>query len=249
MSERRQAKALTARRLCRSGMAPEGPVTVASKSKVKEMLRTIERECFITRRLTGIKKFQPRVMAALAEVPREEFVPDALKPCAYENGPLPIGNGQTISQPYIVALMTDLLLPAKSDAILEIGAGSGYQAAILAKLVKQVYTIEIIPTLVKEARTRLQKLGFRNIEISEGDGYEGLPARAPFDSIIVTAAASHIPPPLVAQLKAGGRLVIPVGLPRAPQELLLLEKDAAGKVSTREILAVSFVPLTGAGHG
>ena len=221
---------------------------MASNSEVKEMLHTIEHGCFITRHQTGINKFQPRVMAAMARVLREKFVPDAFKPCAYADGPLPIGNGQTISQPYIVALMTDLLLPEKSDVILEIGAGSGYQAAILGELVKKVYTIEIIPALAREARARLKKLGYRNIEVREGDGYEGLPSLAPFDGIIVTAAAGHIPPPLVEQLNPGGRLVIPIGQAHAAQMLFLIEKDAAGEVSTREILAVAFVPLTGAGQ-
>jgi protein-L-isoaspartate(D-aspartate) O-methyltransferase len=145
--------------------------------------------------------------------------------------------------------MTDLLLPTGHDVILEVGAGSGYQAAIFAKLVKQVYTIEIIPALAEETRRRLQKMGFGNIEVLEGDGYEGFPDQAPFDGIIVTAAASHIPPPLVTQLTAGGRMVIPIGLPHCEQELLLIEKDTDGAVSSREILAVAFVPLTGSGHG
>ena len=212
------------------------------------MLRTIESECFYTRSLTGIKAFKKSVMAAMAEVLREEFVPDNMKPYAYDNGPLPIGNGQTISQPYIVALMTDLLLPEENDVILEVGAGSGYQAAILAKLVKQIYTIEIIPALAKQAQDRLTKLGIMNIEVRPGDGYNGLPQHAPFDGIIVTAAASHIPFPLIEQLKPGGRLVIPVGLPHSLQYLMMIEKDQNGEITSREILAVSFVPLTGAGH-
>ncbi len=212
------------------------------------MLSTIERECLYTSGLTGIKKFQKRVMEAMAEVLREKFVPDNMKLFAYDNGPLPIGNGQTISQPYIVALMTDLLLPTENDVILEVGAGSGYQAAILSKLVKQVYTFEIIPTLAKQARDRLTRLGLTNIEVRQGDGYYGLPQHAPFDGIIVTAAASHVPPPLIEQLKPGGRLVIPVGLPHSLQYLMMITKDNNGEIIPRDILAVSFVPLTGAGH-
>jgi protein-L-isoaspartate(D-aspartate) O-methyltransferase len=208
------------------------------------MLRIIDRECLETSAFTGISKFQQRVMYAMAEVPREKFVPTNLVPFAYQNGPLPIGNGQTISQPYIVALMTDLLLPEDDDVILEVGAGSGYQAAILSKLVKQVYSIEIISSLMRQARDRLAKLGFQNIEVLESDGYAGLPAHAPYDGIIVTAAASHVPPPLIEQLKPGGRLVIPLGLPASLQYLMLLEKNSKGKVTSREILAVSFVPLT-----
>lgn len=222
---------------------------MASKDEVKQMLRTIERECLYTSGLTGIKQFQKRVMEAMAEVLREKFVPDHMKPFAYENGPLPIGNGQTISQPYIVALMTDLLLPEQNDVILEVGAGSGYQAAILSKLVKQVYTIEIIPALAKQAQDRLTRLGLKNIEVRQGDGYYGLPEHAPFDGIIVTAAASHVPPLLIEQLKPGGRLVIPVGLPHSLQYLMMIAKDPNGEIISRDILAVAFVPLTGDGHG
>lgn len=216
--------------------------------EVKQMLRTIERECEYTRGLTGIKTFQKRVMDAMSEVPRDKFVPENMKPYAYDNSPLPIGNGQTISQPYIVALMTDLLLPEKEDVILEVGAGSGYQAAILAQLAKRIYTIEIIPSLANQANDRLKKLGYKNVEVHPGDGYQGFPEQAPFDGIIVTAAASHVPPPLQEQLKPGGRLVIPVGLPHSIQHLMLIEKDENGEITSREILAVSFVPLTGDGH-
>ncbi len=221
---------------------------MARENEVREMLRTIDRECTFTSDQTGIKKFQPQIMTAMAEVPREDFVPAAMKPSAYANGPLPIGNGQTISQPYIVALMTQLLLPEENDVILEIGAGSGYQAAILSKLVRQVYTIEIIPALMQEASDRLSRLGFTNIEIRQGDGYHGLPEKSPFDGIIVTAAARRVPPPLIKQLKPGARLVIPIGSPNSLQYLVSLEKDAAGEISSRKILAVSFVPLTGAGY-
>jgi len=212
---------------------------------MQEMLRTIEAECQYTYGLTGVRQISPAVMAAMAAVPRDKFVPADMKSSAYDNGPLPIGHGQTISQPYIVALMTHLLAPERDDVILEVGAGSGYQAAVLAKLVRQVYSIEIIPTLAEQAKQRLQKLDFANVEVLQGDGYYGLEKYGPFDGIIVTAAASHIPPPLKDQLKPGARLVIPVGLPYSTQHLMLVEKDAAGRIFKSDVLAVAFVPLTG----
>jgi len=191
-------------------------------------------------------RLEARVLEATGRVPRHEFVPRALVPHAYENRPLPIGHGQTISQPYIVALMTDLLAVREGDRVLEIGTGSGYQAAILAELGAVVYTIEIIEPLAASARERLARLGYRKVEVSVGDGYEGLAASAPFDSIIVTAAASHVPPPLVRQLKPGGRMVIPVGAPFMVQHLMFVEKRTDGTVRSRQILPVRFVPLTGA---
>jgi len=187
----------------------------------------------------------PRVMAVIAEVPRHEFVPEDQRPFAYENRPLPIGYGQTISQPYIVALMTDLLRPKAEDRVLEIGTGSGYQAAVLAKLVKTVYTIEIIAELGQQAAQRLQRLGYENVTVRTADGYFGWEEEAPFDGIVVTAAADHIPPPLIRQLKPGGRMVIPVGSRFMVQQLVLVEKDAEGTTTTRQILPVLFVPLTG----
>lgn len=212
----------------------------------EEMLRTIAAECLYTRGLTGIATISAQVLAAMGKVAREEFVPPAFRPNAYDNSPLPIGSGQTISQPFIVALMTDLLLPEATDVILEIGAGSGYQAAILAELVKEVHTIEIIPELAHAAAARLARLGYENVAVQEGDGYQGLADHAPYDGIIVTAAAPHIPPPLIAQLKPGARLVIPVGLPHSVQELMVVSKDRHGKISEENVLAVAFVPLTGA---
>ncbi len=211
----------------------------------EEMLRTIEEECRYTQGLTGKARLSARVMVAMGKVAREEFVPKALRPNAYDNSPLPIGNGQTISQPFIVGLMTDLLDPEPDDVILEIGAGSGYQAAILAELVKEVHTVEIIPTLARAAMSRLEHLGYANVWVEEGDGYHGLPDHAPYDGIIVTAAAPHIPPPLVAQLKPGANLVIPLGRPHAPQELMVITKDERGHLHEQMVLAVSFVPLTG----
>jgi protein-L-isoaspartate(D-aspartate) O-methyltransferase len=172
-------------------------------------------------------------------------VPPAQVPYAYENRPLPIGHGQTISQPYIVALMTDLLEPGPDDVALEVGTGSGYQAAVLSPLVGHVYTVEIIEPLANQAAARLDRLGYDNVTTTLGDGYYGWEEHAPFDKIIVTAAASHVPPPLIEQLKPGGKMVIPVGGRFMTQLLLLLEKTSDGEVIARQIGAVRFVPLTG----
>jgi protein-L-isoaspartate(D-aspartate) O-methyltransferase len=187
------------------------------------------------------------ILGAMREVPRHELVPEDVRPAAYANRPLPIGYGQTISQPFIVALMTDLARPDKDDVVLEIGTGSGYQAAVLSRLVDRVYSIEIVEPLARRATERLHSLGYNNITVRQGDGYHGWPEHAPFDAILVTAAASHIPPPLVGQLKPGGRMVIPVGPAFMAQNLMLVEKDSNGKVQTRVLLPVSFVPLTGSG--
>jgi len=213
------------------------------KSAIKRMLAEIEGEVAYTRSLIGKSKLDPRVMTAVGKVSREAFVSPDLKQLAYDNGPLPIGYGQTISQPYIVALMTDLLQPEPDHVVLEVGTGSGYQAAVLSQLVKQVFTIERIAELGDASAARLKSLGYSNIEYRTGNGYDGWPEHAPYDSIIVTAAASHIPPALIEQLKPGGRLVIPVGLPYMPQELLLVEKNDQGEIHTRDILGVAFVPL------
>ncbi|MGK9169200.1 protein-L-isoaspartate(D-aspartate) O-methyltransferase [Inquilinus limosus] len=195
----------------------------------------------------GSEGIDPPVLSVMRQVPRHEFVPDESRDEAYENRPLPIGYGQTISQPYVVALMTDLLEPGKDDVVLEIGTGSGYQAAVLSPLVRHVYTIEIVEPLAKQAAERLKALGYGNVVTRHGDGYYGWPEHGPFDGIVVTAAASHIPPPLVHQLKPGGRMVIPVGPPFMTQNLMLVTKDGEGKVRTEVLLPVSFVPLTGAG--
>lgn len=185
-----------------------------------------------------------RVLDAMGRVLRHEFVPRELREQAYSDRPLPIGYGQTISQPYIVASMTELLAPKAAHTALEIGAGSGYQAAVLAELVKKVYTIEIVPELGSRAEETLKRLKYGNTEVKTGDGYHGWPEHAPFDLIIVTAAAGHIPPPLVEQLKPGGRMVIPVGPPMQVQQLMLLEKDKDGNVRQRSVMPVRFVPLT-----
>ena len=193
----------------------------------------------------GKSTLDERVMRVLGTVGRHRFVPAHLQSQAYENRPLPIGYGQTISQPYIVALMTDLLELEADDVVLEIGTGSGYQAAILSRLVSQVYSIEIIPELAQSASALLQRLGFGNIEVKNADGYYGWKEHAPFDAIIVTAASSHIPPPLVRQLKPGGLLLIPVGSPFQVQQLTLVSKSHDGELTTRQILPVRFVPFTG----
>ena len=194
---------------------------------------------------TGEEALDEDVMRALGTVERHEFVPARQKPFAYENRPLPIGHGQTISQPYIVAMMTDLIEPGHDDIVLEIGTGSGYQAAILAKLVQRVYSIEIIKPLADEATARLARLGYANVTTKLGDGYYGWEEHAPFDAIVVTAASSHIPPSLVQQLRPGGRMIIPVGGQFMTQQLLLLEKTEDDEIITRQIAPVLFVPLTG----
>ena len=211
------------------------------------MLDTIADTTTRTASSTGVETIAPIVMAALDRVPRHEFVPPEIADLAYENRPLPIGHGQTISQPYIVALMTHLLGLAPHHRVLEIGTGSGYQAAVLAELVERVHTIEIVPPLARQATERLPRLGYDNVEVRLGDGYYGWPEAAPFQAIIVTAAASHVPPPLVEQLAPEGVLVIPVGEQFSVQMLLLVRKRPDGEVTVRQILPVRFVPLTG-GH-
>ena len=190
-------------------------------------------------KVRGIK--DERVLAAMAKVPREEFIPVAARLSAYEDGPLPIGYKQTISQPYVVAFMTEQLRPRPSDRVLEIGSGSGYQAAILAELVADIYTIEIVEPLAKSAEATLQRLGYKNVHIKVGDGYKGWPEEAPFDAIIVTCAPEKVPQPLVDQLKDGGRMVIPVG-ERFAQQLYLLEKKN-GQLKESATLPVRFVPM------
>jgi len=209
----------------------------------EEMLQTIIAEVHATRAMTGRAELAPAVIAALRRVPREEFVPADLLGQAFANHPLPIGSGQTISQPFMVAIMTDLLDPQPQQRILEVGTGSGYQAAVLAELVGEVCSLEVIPALAAAAAARLERLGYRNIAVRTGDGYRGWPERAPFDGIVVTAAAPAIPPALVAQLKPEGRLVIPVGEPFDRQVLQLLVKDAGGQVQVRSLFGVAFVPL------
>lgn len=218
-------------------------MSFAMNKLVDQMLSSIQTDMKYTRSMTGKEKLRDDILSTLRKVPRDEFVPEHLQSMAFDNAPLPIGHGQTISQPYIVALMTELLEIQPEHVILEIGTGSGYQSAILSCLCRQVYTIERIEELSSAAKQRFKKLHYNNIEVITGNGYYGYPQHAPYDGIIVTAAATHIPEVLVNQLKAGGKLVIPVGLTGMHQDLLLLEKDDNGETTVQNILAVAFVPL------
>jgi protein-L-isoaspartate(D-aspartate) O-methyltransferase len=215
------------------------------KKKIQRLLDEIEREYSYTRGMTGKASLDPRVKAALSDTPRDKFVPQGSIDSAFDNNPLSIGYGQTISQPYIVALMTDLLELEADDIVLEIGTGSGYQAAVLSQLCNQVYSIEYVEALAAKARARFEKLGYDNIETRAGNGFDGWPEHAPYDGIIVTAAATHIPRPLIEQLKPGGRMVIPVGRPFSHQELKLVEKNRDGDISVKDVLGVAFVPFQG----
>ena len=191
------------------------------------------------------RRLSDRVRAALVAVPREQFIPEERRAAAYANRPVPIGYGQTISQPLIVAVMSELLAIEPGERVFELGTGSGYQAAILDAMGAQVYSVEIIPELAQRARQTLDRLGHGDVHTRVGDGYFGWPEAAPFDAIVVTAAADHVPPPLLQQLKPGGRMLIPVGSRYATQKLVLISREADGTIRTREILPVTFVPLTG----
>ncbi len=193
---------------------------------------------------TGVRRIDPGVLQAMRKVPRHRLVPEDVRAEAYGNRPLPIGYEQTISQPYIVALMTHLLDVKPDQVVLEVGTGSGYQAAVLAELVRQVYTIEIVEPLAARAKQQLAELGYGNVAVRAGDGYQGWPQHAPFDRIIVTAGASHVPEPLIAQLRPGGRMVIPVGRTPNTLDLTVVEKDRNGRLKKRTVLPVAFVPLT-----
>jgi protein-L-isoaspartate(D-aspartate) O-methyltransferase len=210
-----------------------------------EMVREIESEVRLTRHQLGKDTLDPRVVAAMGAVPRHAFVAPGQAGAAYVNAPLPIGAGQTISQPYIVAVMTDLIAPAPDHTVLEVGTGCGYQSAVLVALVARVYSIEVIPGLGRAAAARLAELGYDNVELRIGDGREGWPEHAPYDGILVTAAGRRIPRALIDQLRPGGRMAIPVGGRRVGQNLLLVEKDTAGRVRERLVLPVAFVPLVG----
>jgi protein-L-isoaspartate(D-aspartate) O-methyltransferase len=210
----------------------------------ERMIAEIEQLVRETRRETGRAALDVRVIAALRKVERHRFLPPGFSAQAYDNRPLAIGAGQTISQPFIVALMTDLLNVAPGDKVLEVGTGSGYQAAVLAEIVRAVLSIEIIEPLGREAARALAAAGYRNVQTRIGDGYAGWPDEAPFDGIIVTAAAPYVPQPLIDQLKSGGRLVIPLGEPQGVQSLFVIDKDVRGTLTRRKVLDVRFVPLT-----
>jgi len=217
------------------------------QSPRQQMMSEIVVEAALTVGHTGRASFSERVMRVIGAMPRHEFVPVELQPYAYLNRPLPIGYDKTVSQPFIVALMTDLLDPEAGDVVLEIGAGAGYQAAILAELAKRVYTVDIIEELAQGAERRLKRLGYDNVEVKIANGYYGWPEHAPYNKIMVTTASELIPPPLLAQLKSGGRMVIPTGIPDK-QTLTVVEKSAAGSLTTREILPVRFSELEDPGE-
>jgi protein-L-isoaspartate(D-aspartate) O-methyltransferase len=218
---------------------------MGKQQDIERMLNDIRAHTRYSYNSTGRETLNARVLNAVAQVPRDAFVPPHLKHLAYSDGPLPIGQGQTISQPFIVALMTDLINPTAESRVLEVGTGCGYQSAVLAELVARVYSVEIIPELSRAAGERLEQLGYTNVETKVGDGYYGWAEQAPFDGILVTAAAEEIPSPLVEQLAPGACMVIPVGGLLFGQELLVVEKDVRGKVRRRNVLPVAFVPLTG----
>jgi protein-L-isoaspartate(D-aspartate) O-methyltransferase len=224
------------------GLAASATAEDDRASERHKMVDAIQRMALSLRHHAGSAGFEPRVLAALRSVRRHEFVSPELSHLAYANRPLPIGHGQTISQPFIVALMTNLLQLKASDRVLEIGTGSGYQAAVLSLLAREVYTVEIIAELGKAAALTLSRLGYANVTTRIGDGYQGWQEHAPYDAIIVTAAPDHVPPPLIAQLKPGGRLVIPVG--ETFQELMILAKAADGTTTNTRVVPVQFVPLT-----
>jgi protein-L-isoaspartate(D-aspartate) O-methyltransferase len=209
-----------------------------------QMLRDIAAHAVFSHEAIGKAVLDERVMAAMSRVPRHAFVPAELRQYAYVDQPLPIGYGKTISQPFIVALMTDLLAPAEDDRVLEVGTGLGYQAAVLDALGAQVYSVEIIEELAEQAKQRLSEAGAKGVKIRVANGYHGWPEHAPFDRIIGTTAPQLVPPPLLAQLKPGGRMVIPAGLPGA-QQLMVVEKDSGGRIAMREVLAVRFSELEG----
>jgi protein-L-isoaspartate(D-aspartate) O-methyltransferase len=213
------------------------------QSDRETMVLTIE-NLAATAGAKGVERIDPAVLKAMRKVPRHMLVPEEVRPFAYQNRPLPIGYEQTISQPYIVALMTDLLDVEPGHKVLEVGTGSGYQAAVLGELVREVYTIEIVEPLAARAKRQLGELGYGKVFVRAGDGYEGWPEKAPFDRIIVTAGATQVPEPLVRQLRPGGRMVIPVGRSHNSLDLTVIEKDLKGRLRTRRILPVAFVPLT-----
>jgi protein-L-isoaspartate(D-aspartate) O-methyltransferase len=229
-----------------------GIVLLGISEKTRSSSPVVDEKRFVSMRKSMVDKQIKRrgvknesVLDAMLSVPRHLFVPEKSMYRAYNDSPLPIGYGQTISQPYIVAYMTEILNLDRDSVVLEVGTGSGYQAAILSVLVKKVYTIEIIPELAESASERLQRLEYNNITVKTADGYYGWPERAPFDAIIVTAAAGHVPPPLIEQLKNGGRMIIPVGGAFMTQSLVLVIKDETGNITTQNIMPVIFVPLTG----
>lgn len=231
----------------RAGPPTPRPSPEALAKAHAAMVKTVADEVLWTNRYLGKTALDHAVIQALGAVRREEFVPEDMAEFAYDNRPLGIGHGQTISQPYIVAVMTDLLRPQPRHRVLEVGTGCGYQAAILARLVAQVYSIETVPELAEQAAERLKRLGVANVQVRQGDGRKGWPEQAPFDGIVVTAAAPDVPPDLVMQLAPGGRMVIPVGPRGGDQVLVLIRKETDGSIDRRAVLPVAFVPLVKSG--
>ena len=212
---------------------------------LQHLIVEIERNASDTFNWTRRASFSKTTMAAMASVPREKFVQPGYEVAAFVNRPQPIGHGQTISQPYIVALMTDLLDLKGDEKVLEVGSGSGYQAAVLAEILRggEVYTVEVVPALADLAKRRLIKLGYSNVMLKQGDGYQGWPEHAPYDAIVATAAPERLPNALIKQLKSGGRMVVPVGRPRSRQNLVVVEMSAERRVCSHEVLPVAFVPM------
>ena len=231
-----------------SGFAAEGSGETASANAAAKAERADERMSMVARQIESRGVDDPKVLAAMRSAPRHRFVPENAKRRAYADSPLPIGHGQTISQPYIVAYMTEALEIGKGDKVLEIGTGSGYQAAVLAEITDEVFTIEIVEPLAKRAARDLKEAGYDAVATRHADGYYGWESEAPFDAIIVTAAARSIPPPLVEQLKEGGRMIIPVGPAFGMQRLVLVQKDSGGEIRTDSLMPVRFVPFTGKGQ-
>lgn len=245
MDTRRRSLVAAIAALLGAGRRAEGAAAQDAHAVARAALvREVEAGIRDTAAQTGVARLSDPVRAALARVPRHRFVPLSLVDAAYADRPLPIGMGQTISQPTIVALMTELARPRPDARVLEVGTGSGYQAAILAECVARVYTIEIVAPLGEQARALLAELGYRNVDVRIGDGYAGWPDAAPFDAVVVTAAPDHVPQPLVDQLKPEGRMVIPVGREGGIQQLLVITKDRDGRAATRRTIPVRFVPLT-----
>jgi len=230
-----------------AALAGAGAGAADTEAQRAAMVRVVAEDVRASADYLGTERLDPRVLDALGRVPRHAFVPPDARDQAYENRPLPIGWGQTISQPYIVAVMTHLLALNPGDRVFELGTGSGYQAAILAELGAEVFTMEIIEPLGERAAETLREQGYAGVSARVGDGYDGWPGQAPFDAVIVTAAGDHVPPPLIQQLRPGGRLVMPVGSRFLTQQLTLVEKGEDGSLSSRALLPVQFVPLTG-GH-
>jgi protein-L-isoaspartate(D-aspartate) O-methyltransferase len=225
---------------------PLAPAAAADRAAERaEMVRLIELETTLLSSETGVSAIDPRILAALGQVPREAFVPEPLRPYAYQPQPLPVGHEQNIAAPFLVALMTHLVAPGPDDVVFETGTGAGYHAAVLSLLAAEVYSVEVVAPLADRAERLLKELGFDNVFAREGDGYFGWAAKGPFDAIVIKEAIDHVPPPLLQQLKRGGRLVIPLGPPDGPQYLTLVTRDAAGKLSQRRIMPVRFSPLQG----